>query len=242
MHGSFRPRRINYGGETWWRCQSGYCCNTDGMKLHRRVYEDHFGPIPGATSSTIATMTAPTTAQRILKRCRAASTPGIIKLAARSSPITSPQVAPRCMALGEGPVHRLTCLVCDAPFETRSLQAPRPFCSDRCQDRWRANRFAGEARSCDHCGHDYSATRRSQRYCSKICNRRAAQARSIRPREERALMCLSCGQEFTSKRSNAKFCGRACAVQYHGRRPHRRKTSAARAEVRYEMATCMPGA
>jgi hypothetical protein len=45
MHGSSHPRRIIYGGEVWWLCKSGYYCNTHGNKLHRRVYEDHFGPI-----------------------------------------------------------------------------------------------------------------------------------------------------------------------------------------------------
>jgi hypothetical protein len=58
------------------------------------------------------------------------------------------------------PIHRVTCIVCSEPFETRSLQAPRQFCSDRCQDGWRANKFVGETRNCDHCGQNYFAVRR----------------------------------------------------------------------------------
>jgi endogenous inhibitor of DNA gyrase (YacG/DUF329 family) len=138
------------------------------------------------------------------------------------------------------PIHRVTCIVCSGPFETRSLQAPRQFCSDRCQDGWRANKFVGETRNCDHCGQNYFAVRRAQRYCSKICNSRAAQTRSNQPQEPRTIICSGCEQEFTSRRSNTRFCGRVCAVHYHGRRQHRRKVSAARAEASDEAATPNP--
>jgi hypothetical protein len=40
------PRKLIYGGEPWWRGKDGYYLNNGREKLHRRIYEDNFGPIP----------------------------------------------------------------------------------------------------------------------------------------------------------------------------------------------------
>jgi hypothetical protein len=238
MHGSLHPRRIHYGGEVWWLCKSGYYCNTDGKKLHRRIYEDNFGPIPpGYVIHHRVHDRGNNSPENLEAMPRSEHTRYHQTGQAPHPNRTAASSAEMRRRWANASTHKARCITCDAPFEIRSLQAPRQFCSDRCPDRWRANRFAGETRDCDHCGQSYFAVRRVQRYCSKNCNSRAAQARLSQPQELRTIICSSCEQEFTSKRSNARFRGRACAVHYHGQRQHRRKVSAARAGASDEAAT-----
>jgi hypothetical protein len=44
------PQKVMYGGELWWRGKDDYYCNDAREKLHRRIYEDNFGPIPSGQS------------------------------------------------------------------------------------------------------------------------------------------------------------------------------------------------
>ncbi|KLK89625.1 hypothetical protein AA309_30335 [Microvirga vignae] len=207
MHGSLHPRRINYGGEVWWLCKSGYYCNTNGKKLQRRIYEDNFAPTPPGyvahhkdhnrhNSSPENLETMPHSEHTRHHQTGHALHPN--QLAANSAEMRR--------RWASAPIHRVTCLVCRELFETRSLQAPRQFCSDRCQDRWRANRFAGETRNCEHCGQSYFAVRRAQRYCSKNCNSRAAQARLSQPQEDRTHAVSRSSPANAQMRGSADAC------------------------------------
>lgn len=200
MNDGSHPRRIHYGGEVWWLCKSGYYCNTDGKKLHRRIYEDNFGLIP------------PGYVVHHRDHDRRNNSPENLEAMPRSAHTryhqTGRAIHPNQLAASSAemhrrwasaPVHRVTCLVCSAPFGMRSLQAPRQFCSNKCQDRWRANRFAGEPRNCVHCGQGYLAVRRVQRYCSKVCNSRAAQiATATRVENLRKLFAPAAGSSLSA--------------------------------------------
>jgi hypothetical protein len=230
MHGSFYPPCLQYAGETWRQAKDKYYRNKFNELLHRRVYQDHFGPIPlgyvvhhkdhdrgNNSPDNLELMTRSEHTRHHQKGC----IPHPNQLAASSAEMTK--------RWENAPTHRIICVNCDEPFETRSLQPPRQFCSDKCQDAWRVVRFVPEMRRCDRCGKGYTASRRAQRYCSEICNQRAAQHRSRKqPSATRTVICACCGQAFMSKRSNARFCGRECAVRFHGLAQRRRKVSDAR--------------
>src|SRR5581483_4475491 len=108
----------------------------------------------------------------------------------------------------------LYCAWCGAEYHS-SAAHPTRFCSSICIEAARSGAFAGEVRKCELCGTEYTARKRSQRYCSKKCNDRASQQRpSI---EVRTVECADCHKSFKSKRSNARFCSRECALIFHGR-------------------------
>lgn len=114
----------------------------------------------------------------------------------------------------------LVCVICGCIYHSSAVNYSR-FCSPACIEQARSTRFAGDDRLCEHCGTAYRATKRTQRYCSRTCNSRAALERQ-QSLAVRTITCADCGARFESKRSNARFCSRECAVRHHTRNRRQR--------------------
>jgi HNH endonuclease len=153
------PQKVMYGGELWWRGKDDYYCNNAREKLHRRIYEDNFGPIPSGHvihhidhdrgNNSLDNLALMSLAEHVSYHQKGhAAHPA--QLAAASKEMRR--------RWQEAPVESVICKVCGQLFATRSLQAPRLFCSDPCQDRWRANKFKGEERRCERCDTTFDAS------------------------------------------------------------------------------------
>ncbi|MGZ6360320.1 MAG: HNH endonuclease signature motif containing protein [Ktedonobacterales bacterium] len=119
----------------------------------------------------------------------------------------------------------LLCVVCGGEYHSGAVH-PTRFCSPECVEAARSGAFRSESRTCEQCGASYQATRRAQRYCSRLCNQRASLQREA-TLVERTVTCEQCATPFRSKRSNARFCCRACALAFHGNNRFRGKVSQA---------------
>ncbi len=71
-------------------------------------------------------------------------------------------------------------------------------------------------KTCATCNTDFSTTRRTARFCSKVCNTKFHNdpANKSVCRQSEPFNCLVCGSPFVREwpRSNQLFCGRACAL------------------------------
>lgn len=219
-----------YAGTSWWQRPDGYFSHRRlGQLLHRRVFEDNFGPVPDGycvhhkdhdrtnnDPSNLSVMPAG-------EHTRHHNTGAVWSEERRQ------EQRERFMAfMASRPAETLVCVQCRQPYEHRSITPPGGFCGTRCMDLYRRPVFAGEERECAQCGSSFDAIRPVQRFCSARCNR-AYQTR--RPPVDRTPKpCLACGTSFTPKRNNAKYCSRPCAVK--GARKAPRKIRGARAGVR----------
>lgn len=218
---------IEWDGRKFWReAKTGYYLDNDRNRLHRLVYEKHFGSIPKgfdvhhkdentANNAPGNLVALPHGAH--LRLHRAGKRVGTSDQNAAWSR-RSWNVRKRV---------KVECLGCRNTFRSRARGEPRKFCSSACLERYRSSAFQPCRRSCVQCGHEYIAQRTAQKFCTRQCNNTAAQQR------ERAIAqvhCAECWTRFASARANARFCGRPCAVAFHskagGRR--RRKVSEAR--------------
>jgi hypothetical protein len=80
-------------------------------------------------------------------------------------------------------------------------------------------------RNCNHCGCEYRAGYREQRYCSRLCARAAQAATRPAPASAPATSkiitrsCFECGQTFTAATNGRyRICSEQCAKRRHTRR------------------------
>lgn len=219
-------RCVEYGGKTWHIAPSGYYEAT--FRLHRFVWEKESGPIPDGhhvhhrngdkTDNRIDNL-------ELLSHGEHSSRHYAEKLLPHRERALASSRAARERLANERAQRIIVCGQCGGEFTSRAKH-PRRFCSSACIDAARAILFQSETRVCEYCGERYEAGRSAQRYCSKRCNNRSAEAR-MGTTELRPIQCASCGGEFQSKRSNARFCCRECALRYHADHRVRGKVSEA---------------
>ena len=90
----------------------------------------------------------------------------------------------------------LVCTYCGKEYRS-GARNPIGYCSRKCIDAARTVTFEGEQRMCQFCGKPYAATKRTQKYCSKLCSTRAFEERKKAggtEREMRNVTCEQCGQ------------------------------------------------
>lgn len=121
----------------------------------------------------------------------------------------------------------VACAMCGCEFESRAMNKPRQFCGSKCLEAFRIVPFDPVTASCARCGAAFTATRSTQKFCSRSCNARVNGNKVKNAnRPTRAVECASCGTTFTTKRANATFCGRACAVAFHSKAGSRKRRKA----------------
>lgn len=218
---------VEWDGKTWHRYGNGHYETT--VRLHREVWQAAHGPIPAGYhvhhingdkgDNRLENLELLSHGEHSSRHAEEKFSPHRAKAMANS-------IAARQRNAGERLKRALECVICGAVYSSPSKH-PTRFCSSACIERARSGAFAGESRACEYCGARYSAVRRTQRYCSKRCNCRAAEARSGQC-AARNVACAHCGQSFRSSRTNARFCQRACALAFHADNRFRGKVGRAR--------------
>ena len=214
------PKYVEFQGRRYHRTSSGYYVAT--FRLHREIWMAAHGPIPKGyhvhhingdkSDNRLENLTLMSNADHSAYHYDGHLRSHLDKAHANSKKSNERNRAIRLQ-------RDLVCVICGSVYHSSAVNYSR-FCSPECVEQARTTRFAGEDRLCEHCGESYHATRRTQRYCSRTCNSRAASARS-RAAQPRTITCDHCGTAFESKRRNARFCCRSCAVAYHDQ--HRRE-------------------
>ncbi|WP_424139385.1 HNH endonuclease signature motif containing protein [Roseomonas chloroacetimidivorans] len=216
---------VEWGGRLWHRTRSGYY--EVSLRLHRAVWEAAHGPIPDGyhvhhisgdkSDNRLENLVLLTHGEHSARHYDEKLVPHRARAAANGRAAMERNRAIRLR-------RPLSCAVCGGIFHSPSSH-PTRFCSSACVQRARSGAFGGEKRICLWCAGEFDATKREQKYCSRVCNNRATAAR---PRQEaRTIQCAHCSKPFTSARANARFCERACALAFHAGNPFRGKVSQA---------------
>lgn len=98
------------------------------------------------------------------------------------------------------------CVICngDIPLEKR---AGTLFCSAKCHDSGAGKAHSlGVSKKCEHCGSDFRACKKSQRFCSSRCKYES----SRRPDRK----CPSCRRMFYPAHYRQVFCSHSCSARY----------------------------
>jgi hypothetical protein len=216
---------IEWGGKIWHRYKGGHYATI--VRLHREVWEKGYGPIPEGFhvhhkngdkgDNRLESL-------ELLSHGEHSARHAAAKLAPHRGRALRNAVAARLRNSADRKLRQLACIQCGGQY-TSGARHPTRFCSSRCVEAARSGAFAGQIRKCEHCGEEYLAKKRVQRYCSRLCNARACYEREATVRE---VKCAQCGAVFTSGRSNARFCGRSCALRFHGGNRFRGKIGEAR--------------
>lgn len=106
----------------------------------------------------------------------------------------------------------IVCKQCgqEVKLKDDELKRHKGFCSKECR-----NLFY--TRACDWCGKEFVATSCLSRYCSRVCNARAAEnmskiKRKTKPAPLEIKKCGYCGKSFTPKLSTQRYCCNECRV------------------------------
>lgn len=211
---------IEFEGRRYHRTKSGYYVAT--VRLHREVWQSVHGPIPKGYhvhhingdkgDNRIENLELLSNSDHSAHHYDQHLRPHLDRAHANSKRANERNRAIRLQ-------RELVCVICGSVYHSSAVNHSR-FCSPECIERARSTRFEGDDRLCEYCGEQYRATKRTQRYCSRTCNNRAASQRQ-KVAGPRTVTCDHCGAAFESKRSNARFCSRPCAVAYHDQ--HRRE-------------------
>jgi hypothetical protein len=213
---------VKWGGKIWHRYKDGHYATL--VRLHREVWEQANGPIPDSfhvhhkngdkRDNSLENLELLSHGQHSAHHVEANLAPHREKALRNAFETRLRNSADRRLAT-------LVCVQCGGEYSS-GARRPRRFCSSRCVEAARAGAFARQRRKCEHCGQEYFATRRVQRYCSRLCNSRASAERIVMVRQ---LECAECGTAFSAERSNARFCSRRCALRFHSDNRFRRKAS-----------------
>ena len=63
-------------------------------------------------------------------------------------------------------------------------------------------------KNCEHCGKEYQATYKKQRYCNKVCSGTARGSKKYK-----VSYCPICENKFVPGRNGKRFCSHACAMK-----------------------------
>lgn len=90
------------------------------------------------------------------------------------------------------------CQVCGKSFAIHSKQRLQKYCSAKCR-----KKGGGHKHTCEQCGKEYFAARKTRRFCSDAC--RSENSRNY-------YECEECGKKFKTRggKDAHRFCGRAC--------------------------------
>ena len=126
-----------------------------------------------------------------------------------------------------------TCKGCGVDFKVENLR--QQYCDISCRDRAAYNRSYDKremarrraarlkpkaAKTCVHCGAEYTAYKTNQKYCSVDCrdaamhNRRRVVEDAVRAGVRESKPCIQCGKVFKPKKANNVFCTKACGSTY----------------------------
>jgi hypothetical protein len=214
---------VEWGGKIWHRYRGGHYATI--VRLHREVWEQACGPIPvgfhvhhkngDKGDNSLSNLELLWHGEHSARHVEA-------KLGPHRERALRNAFATRLRNSADRKLRGLVCAQCGAQYAS-GARHPKRFCSSRCVEAARSGAFARQFRKCEHCGQEYFAAKRVQRYCSRLCNARACAERTVTVRE---LACARCGAAFSSKRSNARFCTRQCALRFHGDNRFRGKIGA----------------
>lgn len=101
------------------------------------------------------------------------------------------------------------CVVCVGAIDPAKRDKVTIYCSITCQRVVTNNKAAGRyPKTCEHCGTDFNAHHRHQRFCSQWC-RGQGDIRKHHPKP-----CDWCGTKFLPRRAAAHFCCSKCAARH----------------------------